>query len=383
MDPEHPDALLAWADLLMMERDLSGARRVLERLLARAPAHRGARDRLHNLYIWQGDWAALRVEMEAKIQATTPLEADYERSLLRLRFGELPEAWTDFEKRLQIPGRILKSGAFGRPKWGGEDFAGQTLLVHAEQGLGDTLMFLRYLPRVKALGGTVRLAVQPPLLSLAATAGGADEILPTGDPLPPFDLWITLMSLPGIFRTALPDIPADIPYLDVPSEVPQRAPLSATLALSEELTRVGLVWAGNPLHPRDADRSLDATLLEPLSGLPGVAWYGFQLQARPHPPLPGFTSLAPLLCSFADTAYALSGMDLVITVDTALAHLAGALGIPTLLLLPFEPDWRWLLQRDDSPWYPTLRLYRQPSPGDWAAVIRRLLADLGGTQEGL
>jgi hypothetical protein len=236
-------------------------------------------------------------------------------------------------------------------------------------------MFVRYAARAKALGGTVLVLAQLELADLVATCPGVDRVNP--QPLPPFDLQAPLMSLPFIFGTDLATIPADIPYLGIPARVPNRQAIAGLLAASRGKTRIGLVWAGRPRHFTDPHRSLPVAALAPLGDLPGVAWHGFQLESgQERVPLPGFTALGPLLGSFSDTAYALSGMDLVITVDTAVAHLAGALGIPTLLLLPFSPDFRWLLDRDDSPWYPTMRLYRQPRPGDWATVVENVLRHL-------
>jgi hypothetical protein len=203
-----------------------------------------------------------------------------------------------------------------------------------------------------------------------------DQVIPHGDPLPPFDLQVSLLSLPQVFATELGSIPAEIPYLGVPERVPNREPIVRILAASAGKVKVGLAWAGGTTYKRDNERSLAAGALAPLGVLPGVAWHSFQVGAEQAVPLPGMVPLAPLLSTFSDTAYALSGMDLVISVDTVVAHLAGALGIPTLVLLPFAPDFRWLLHREDSPWYPTLRLYRQPLPGDWAAVIGKVLADL-------
>ena len=211
---------------------------------------------------------------------------------------------------------------------------------------------------------------------MAATCKGVDFVIPKGAPLPPFDLQSSLLSLPRIFRTELGTIPAEVPYLDVPGEVPHRQAILECLTLAQEHTRIGLVWAGTPGHGRDFERSLPATSLAPLAALPGVSWFSFQLGRQEVPPLPDLTSLAPLLRNFSDTAYGLSGMDLLITVDTSVAHLAGALGIPTLLLLSFQPDFRWMLDRDDSPWYPTLRLYRQPAYGDWGAVVQQVVDDL-------
>ena len=194
--------------------------------------------------------------------------------------------------------------------------------------------------------------------------------------MPPFDLQASLLSLPWIFRTDLSSIPAMVPYLNVPEEIPNRKALLERLAGTQGYTRIGLVWAGRPEHGRDFERSLPASALAPLAALSEVAWFSFQLGRPEVPALPNLFSLAPFLSDFSDTAYALSGMDLLITVDTSVAHLAGALGIPTLLLLPFQPDFRWMLRREDSPWYPTLRLYRQPAYGDWESVIRQVVSDL-------
>jgi hypothetical protein len=239
-------------------------------------------------------------------------------------------------------------------------------------------MFIRYASRVKALGGRVLLLAPGPIADLAATCRGVDQVIPERDPLPPFDLQISLLSLPQVFRTDLGSIPADIPYLDVPAAVPNRKPIAELLAAAAGKVRIGIVWSGNGLFMNDQDRSMKAEVLAPLAALPGVAWFSFQVWGEQAAPLPGLVALKPLLSTFSDTAYALSGMDLVISVDTVLAHLAGALGIPTLVLLQFHPDFRWLLDRTDSPWYPTARLYRQPVPQNWGTVIRKVLADLAG-----
>lgn len=186
-----------------------------------------------------------------------------------------------------------------------------------------------------------------------------------------------------MFKTVLATIPAEIPYLDVPTAVPHRPEIMEAMARAGGKVRIGLAWAGRATHARDSQRSIAPRSLEPLGVLPGVAWYSFHLGEQNTLPFPDCIQLAPMLGDFSDTAYALSGMDLVITVDTALAHLAGAMGIPTLLLLSYLPDWRWLMGREDSPWYPSLRLYRQPAFGDWASAIGRVLEDLGVGQEGL
>lgn len=329
-------------------------------------------------YYSRGRWAEYQSEIERfrKVDSSSPY-LDFEQSLVDLLFGKMPEGWQRYEARLKVAKELrLRQRTFVQPAWNGEPFNGKTLLLWAEQGLGDTLMFLRYLPLVKALGGRIILQVQPTLLEVAATCAGPDLLVPAGAALPPFDVQASLLSLPWIFRTEVASIPAEVPYLSVPTEVPHRQAILELLARAQDCPRIGLVWAGSPGHGRDSERSLTAAALAPLAGLHGVAWFSFQLDKAELPPLPNLTTLAPSLRTFSETAYALSSMDLVISVDTSVAHLAGALGIPTLLLLAFQPDFRWLLDRDDSPWYPTMRLYRQPAVGDWASVLQRILEDL-------
>jgi hypothetical protein len=368
---------LALAEGLIRSGDLAQARVVLDQALAQEPGNVAAARMLKVVSARQGDWVELRKDMERELAGYGGPRHDYDEAHLRLLWGEWPRGWELYESRLLVPGLVGPERQFSQPRWRGEPFPGRTLLLHWEQGFGDTLMFVRYAARVKALGGRVLLLAQPELAGLAATCPGVDQVV-TGEDLPPFDLQISLLSLPEVFRTGLDSIPGEIPYLNVPDRVPHRQAIAETLAASAGKTRVGIVWAGSPGHQRDRERSLPAGALAPLGGLPGVAWHSFQLGPASQNPLPGLVSLAPLLADFSDTAYALSGMDLVIAVDTALVHLAGALGIPVLLLSAFGPDFRWLLHRSDSPWYPTVRLYRQPVPGDWATVIGQVLGDLEG-----
>jgi hypothetical protein len=334
---------------------------------------------LNHVFVMQGDWSGMRMAVEQQADLLIrPENVALNRSLVSLRLGDLPDGWDQYEARWQIPSLIIPKRDFPQPRWEGQPFPGQTLLLHFEQGLGDTLMFVRYAKQVKALGGRVLLAAQVPLADLVATCPGVDEVIPHGAPIPPFDLQVPLLSLPSVFKTDLDSIPAEIPYLDIPEQVPNREWIARTLSESEGQTRIGLVWAGNRSHKGDAQRSIPPSALEILGALPGIAWHSFQIDTPELPPLPGIVSLDPMLRNLSSTAYALSGMDLVITVDTALAHLSGALGVPTLLLLPFYPDWRWMFGRDDSPWYPTMRLYRQSTPGDWQGVFHRIVADLSG-----
>jgi hypothetical protein len=334
---------------------------------------------LIDIYIRRGMWPELHQEMLRRANADySGVELAWELCCVNLLFGAMPLGWDQHEARWSHPGLTNPRREFPQSLWQGEPLASRTLLLHCEQGFGDTLMFVRYAPLVKQLGGKVLLLVQPELADLVATCPGVDGVFSEEGSLPPFDVHLPLLSLPHVFRTDLASIPAAIPYLDVPERVPNRNALCERLVLAKGRTRIAISWAGNPTHARDAQRSIPPEALLPLQALPDVAWYAFQHGVTATPPLPGLDSLAPLLTNFSDSAYALSGMDLVITVDTALAHLAGALGIPTLLLVSYLPDWRWLMGREDSPWYPSLRIYRQTRAGNWDSVIRQVLSDLSG-----
>jgi hypothetical protein len=250
--------------------------------------------------------------------------------------------------------------------------------VYAEQGFGDTIQFVRYLPLVKQRGGQVLLECQPPLLSLLAGTAGADRLIAGGAPLPAFDVQVALLSLPGIFGTVLDTIPAAVPYLAADAALVSRwrrelAPVKGF--------KVGIAWQGSPKHEGDRHRSLALAQFEALARLPGVQLVSLQKG-------PGSEQVAALagrfpilnvsdrLDTFLDTAGVIMNLDLVVSVDTAVAHLAGALGAPIWVALPWTPDWRWLLERGDCPWYPTMRLFRQQQFGDWAEVFERLAAEL-------
>ena len=377
--PGRAEARLLLITCLARAGAMADADREIAAVLRQAPASFAVHRSLMGVYYAHGRWDDYRAEL-ARYREVAPgsAHAEYEESFADLLHGDFRAGWAHYEARRRIPSDLRPQRTFACPEWDGSPFAGKTLLVWPEQGFGDTLMFVRYLPLVKALGGTVLLEVQATLADLAATCAGADLVIPEGVVPPPFDLHVPLLSLPHLFGTDLDTIPADIPYLRVPDEVPHREALQAQLDLAGDRVRIGLVWAGRPTHGRDAERSLAADSLGEWGAIPGVAWFCFQLGRPEQPPLPHPINLAPWLGDFSDTAFALSQMDLLITVDTALAHLAGALGVPALVLLSHQPDFRWLLDRDDTPWYPTLRLYRQPAYGDWASVVHRIAGDLAG-----
>ena len=246
------------------------------------------------------------------------------------------------------------------PQWDGTDPVGLTILVHAEQGLGDTIQFARYLPLIAARGGHAVLACERPLIPLLA--GNSVTVVAKDAPPPPYDCWIDQMSLPRVFATRLDTIPAPHGYL--------RADPIRTAAWRASLPagpNVGLAWAGNPAHSNDRRRSIPAATMQRILAVPGVNFVNLQVGSRAGDI--GLVDMSPLLSDYAETAALIAALDLLITVDTSVAHVAGALGKPAWVMLPYAPDWRWLLGRNDTPWYASLRLFRQPRPGDWDAVI--------------
>jgi hypothetical protein len=267
------------------------------------------------------------------------------------------------------------------PLWlGDEPIAGRTILLHAEQGIGDTIQFCRYASLVADLGANGLIGVPPPLRDLMATIRGVAGIVSQVDVIPGFDLQCPLLSLPLAFRTRLDTIPAEVPYLFAPES--WRDKWRARLG-SRRHFRVGIAWAGNPAHRNDHNRSLT---LEQIVGLvpPNVEFYCLQRDMRPRdiPALamyPHVRYLGADLADFFDTAAVIAEMDLVISVDTSVLHLAGAMGAPAWGLLPSVCDWRWLLDRHDSPWYPSMRLFRQDTHGDWSSVLALVRRELERT----
>jgi tetratricopeptide (TPR) repeat protein len=297
------------------------------------------------------------------------VQAKLSLSMVQLLLGDFSSGWRNYEVRHQ---QLGLNRNFLQPQWSGEPLNGARILIHAEQGLGDCIQFLRYIPMVQLAGGTVVLEIPVGLRRLATQLTGVTDLVSSGESLPQFDWHCPLMSLPLAFGTSLETIPAHVPYIPIPEDARHRA---ATHSWPAEGLRVGLVWAGNPTNNQDRYRSIPPSLLEPLHNLNGVHLFSLQVG---HTSGEGtetggaITDLASVMSDMADTAAILEQLDLIISVDTSVAHLAGALGRPIWLLLPFTADWRWLQAREDSPWYPTMRLFRQPKLGDWEAVIEEV-----------
>jgi tetratricopeptide (TPR) repeat protein len=329
----------------------------------------------------RGDWKGALSSFERAISIRSDFaSSQVNAAMTQLSLGNFSAGWPGYEYRLKDPAisaftdrRVLE-----RPLWlGREGISGQTLLLHAEQGLGDTLQFCRYAKRVAALGAKVVLEVQGPLVGLLQGLEGTTQVIGRGDPLPPFDRHCPLLSLPLAFQTTLETIPAEVRYL--------RADASKVSAWRGRLggggqPRVGLVWSGNPRHKNDRHRSI--ALHEFVAHLPeGIEYVSLQRDVRAadretlaaHPEI---LDVGGELADFTDTAALCECLDLVISVDTSVAHLSAGLGRPTWILLPFNADWRWLLERRDSPWYPTVQLYRQTSRNEWNTVLTALAAAL-------
>jgi len=302
-------------------------------------------------------------------------QARFNLSLLLLLRGEYARGWREYEQRWRLPEVTMPK--YRQPIWTGEHLGGRTILLQSEQGLGDTIQCLRYVPLVLARGGRVVLRLERVLVRLAASLAGNVIIAPTNVRLPDFDLWCPLLSLPRVFDTRVDSIPAAMPYLGARNAIAER--WRRRLAGLPGL-KVGLVWAGSANHINDARRSIDLAHLRPLLATPRVTFVSLQVgpRAADIATLPSDTlhDVSAELTDFAETAGAIRNLDLVIAVDTSVVHLAGALGKPAWVMLPFSPDWRWLLERDDSPWYPTVRLYRQRALAEWDGVIARVAADL-------
>jgi tetratricopeptide (TPR) repeat protein len=323
-------------------------------------------------------------EATASYQKALDLNPDLAKArinlgMVQLLCGDFANGWKNYE--LRWSDAPLHSRDFVQPQWQGEPLDGRRILLHAEQGLGDTLQFLRYVPMVQAAGGTVILEVQDRLRTLAAELPGVAEVVPTGAPLPAFDCHCPLLSLPFAFGTTLESIPASFPYLKVPQAAATKA---ANFPWPEDGLRIGILWAGNPVFPNDSYRFRSAPLdvFRPLLEVEGVHLFSLQFgeHAAELSESPEFArrvvDLSPLVEDMADTAAQIAQLDLVIMVDTSVSHLAGALGVPVWVLTPFTPDWRWLLEGQVTPWYPSMRLFRQPQPGDWASVVEAMRTEL-------
>jgi hypothetical protein len=377
MRPEFADAHENLAHALADRGSLAAAAAAFRTALALRPDCARTHDDLAAVLLEQG----LRAEAVTGFRTAIALQPDlanahHNLAMALLGGGDLAEGFGEYEWRWNTAQLAGGRRDFPQPQWRGEAGAGRTLLIHAEQGFGDTIQFCRYARHAQAAGWRVVMEVQPPLVRLLRSLAGVDQVVPRGAALPDFAAQCPMLSLPLAARTELATIPAAAAYLH--AEAGQVAAWQARLAdRGRRERRVGLAWAGSAALGTDRRRSLPPDRLAPLLRQPG--WQFFSLQQGGTWPQAGdrVTDWMAEMDDFADTAALVANLDLVISVDTAVAHLAAALGRPVWLLNRFDADWRWLDGRRDSPWYPALRIYPQPTPGDWDAVVADVARDLG------
>jgi tetratricopeptide (TPR) repeat protein len=372
INPEYPEVHgnlgLAYQELGQLDEAIS----CYYKALSIKPDHAEALNNLGLVYQELGEFERAG-EFYDKALRIAPEKAEVHNNIgmFQLLKGEFASGWEHYAWRWRMEDVSTRPRTYKEPSWDGGPLDDKKIFVYPEQGMGDVIQFARYLPLLDTDAKNVTLEVPLPLLRLFESSGFAENLVPTNQPPPAFDCQIPILNLPQLLNTTLETIPCGEPYLKTdPALVEKWAGRITTGGL-----RVGIVWAGNPDHKNDHNRSIDASLIMPLSEIPGVSLYSLQMGRDDDATKilrDKVTDLAASFKDFADTAAAMSNLDLIISVDTSVIHLAGALGRPVWTLLPFIPDWRWLLDRDDSPWYPTMRLFRQQDRGDWQGVIKRV-----------
>jgi tetratricopeptide (TPR) repeat protein len=372
LDPHNVLALLHRGRLLTKLGQFARAAATFEKLLARSPDHAEGHNSLGHLLIQLGRHREAVVSFKRAI-ALEPdnANAHFNLALALLLLGDFEPGWTEYEWRFRTEGLKASRSVYPQPHWDGvESLAGKTIHLYTEQGLGDSIMFVRYAPMVAAMGATVIAGLLPQAKVLASEIIGVTPVAP-GDPLPSFDIQAALLSLPYLLKTRLDTIPADVPYI---RPRPDRVEIWRDRLPRDRKATVGVVWAGGKDFKGDHNRSIALQRFETLFDAAGIGFVSLQRDLRAGDAArlrqwPDVVHLGEQLADFADTAAIISMLDLVISVDTSVAHLAGAMARPVWILLPMVPDFRWLLDRTDSPWYPTARLFRQSKLGDWDGVL--------------
>jgi tetratricopeptide (TPR) repeat protein len=364
--------------VLMQQGKLEEAVTCLQQAVRLKPDYAEAHNNLANALQRQLDLDEALVSYQEALRLKPDYaEAHWNRALAWLLMGDFERGWPEYEWRWKTKENSLRP--FRQPLWDGSTLGGRTILLHVEQGLGDTLQFVRYAPLVKARGGKVIVECQQALLRLLASCPGIDQLVAQGSALPEFDFHAPLLSLLQILGTRLATVPADVPYLSAAAGLVEhwRQELGSPQAF-----KIGIAWQGFLGNPRDRERSaplVEFALLARVAGVQLVSLQkgpGSEQLSQAADRLSVIDMGAKTSADFMDTAAVMKNMELVIAVDTAVAHLAGALGMPVWLALPFSPTWRWLLDREDSPWYPTMRLFRQTERGNWRQVFERMAAAL-------
>ncbi len=385
-DPALPEAHFNLGVIRQQQRDLAAAGECYRRAIYGKPDYAQAHNNLGTVYRFENKLAQAMQCYEAALRCRPDFsDAHRNRALLWLLLGDFRQGWPEFEWRLRIAGQ--QNSAYPQPRWQGEPMSGGTVLLVAEQGLGDTLQFIRYATLVKQQS-KARVLVQcsPALHEMLRDVAGVDRLVAPGHAEAPdaekFDAYVPLLSLPRVFDTLLETVPADVPYLHADS---QRVQHWRQELASDGILKVGIGWQGNPDFPGDYYRSVPLEHFVPLADCQNIRLYSLQ-KGPGHEQLADWgerLSIADLGATldegtgaFVGTAAVMMSLDLVITSDTAIAHLAGALGVPVWVALSWVPDWRFLLDREDMPWYPTMRLFRQQRFGDWRGVFAKIADQL-------
>jgi tetratricopeptide (TPR) repeat protein len=382
LNPDNPDSHNNLGNALKHKQLYREAETCYRTAIKLNPDHADAHFNLGVLF----DKNGLNEEAASCFRTSIKLKPDHSQAhfnlaTILLSQGDMASGWEEYEWRWKMPEMAVSLRNFEKPQWNGEPGQGKTLLIHAEQGLGDSLQFCRYATLAANCGLRVILEVQKPLIRLFISLPGVDQVIGQGDKLPLFDLHSPMLSLPRALGTTLETIPGATPYLRADEGAESDLRIRLASVAGQDL-RVGLVWAGNPhefspiLAAIDKRRSISPDRLAPLLEIPGLRFFSLQ---KDGPLVPADFTLIDLMGEMgdlADTAALIANLDLVISVDTAVAHLAAALGKPIWLLNRFDSCWRWLAGRRDSPWYPTLRLYHQPQPDDWNSVVTEIVRDL-------
>ncbi|AXK79785.1 tetratricopeptide repeat protein [Pseudolabrys taiwanensis] len=371
--PQHPNALYNRGNALLDLGRPADAIVAFDQALARAPQHvKALNNRGRALQALNRHAEALAAFDKAVVVDKDYADAHFNRSHALLTLGELRKGFAEYEWRWKRSGMEGAARKLGRPLWLGEyPLGGKTILLHAEQGLGDTIQFVRYAPLLAKAGAKVVLEVQPELKALLSGLEGIQACVARGETLPAFDVHCPLLSLPLAMKTDLESVPAPIPYLHANAERIERwKPRLEALPGK----RVAIAWAGHTRHVNDRNRSLALEQLAPLFARDGVSFVSIQRELRDGDAeilarYGNVTHVGDALTDMADTAAIAALADLTLAVDTSVVHLAGALGRPVWIMLPFVPDWRWGLTQETSPWYPQARLFRQPALADWAQVV--------------
>ena len=374
IDPKKPSAYNNLASILFKEGRLDEAGRFCLEAIRMSPQFGEAWYNLGNIRQDQRRYDEA-LECYGRTLATTPdhAQAHWNRALLWLLLGDYDKGWEEYEWRWRNEELPTPAVDYPLPVWDGSPLGGKTIFLYAEQGMGDAIQFIRYVPLVQELGGRVILGCDRLVERLFSQIHGIGNIVTPQSAVPSFTCHASLLSLPRIFGTRLETIPARVPYLR-PDETLSKE-WAGRLA-DEPGLKVGIVWRGNPAQKVNPVRSCPAALLESLARIPGVRMFSLQKDPGEEGTPNGFKDIAADLDDFADTAAAVGQLDVVISVCTSVAPLAGALGRPLWVMLAFNADWRWLHGRDDSPWYPTARLFRQARRGDWQGVVDRVASEL-------